>query len=261
MYKELKKHIQKEESKTYSSEEVFHTIAERLVAKSASYTGFTEEELHKGMKNAFKTGLSVLGLIHGAHYIDSADTKKPAPRSVERSVSSMSRPSPKGSIKNNNIQNFLKAISMNESSGGKNMNHRTMNSGMHKGDTAHGMYGLMPNTARDIAGRLPRNHSLNRTYKNMPNDQIGPSLKANPGHEKELATHMATRLHGKFGGDESKMAYSWLNGSSLTNDHFKEGGGHSDYKNHSYVKKYHNNRQQNEKTPVKPAPAVTDVNI
>ena len=141
---------------------------------------------------------------------------------------------------------------MNESSGGKNTQHVQMKHGIHAGDSAVGNHGLMPNSVKEETTRMGRGGALHRIYANMPNEKIGDSLAANPKHYNAITNHLANRLSDKFGGDESKMAYSWNQGSNLTNDHFKEGGGHSKYQDHDYVKKYHNNRQQNEKTPQKP---------
>lgn len=258
MYKDLKKHMQKNKTpkKTYSSDQVVRMVRERLLEKSQSYPECSEEELEKNIKNAFKTGLSVLGLIHGAHYFDKPDTQQPAPRSIERTIAAKPdpkvnmRPTVEGSYKDKSIKNFLKAISMNETSGGKDMDHKTMKHGIHAGDTAHGLYGLMPNTVKETVNRMGRGHPLHRKYANMPNEKIGDSLSANPDHEQEIATHMANRLHAKHGGDESKMAYSWLNGTNLTDKHFASN--HSGYADHDYVQKYHKHRQQIEKSPQKP---------
>ena len=85
----------------------------------------------------------------------------------------------------------------------------------------------------------------------MDNSQVGESISKNPEHEKEIATHLANRLHDKFGGDESKMAYSWTMGHNLTNDHLKDGK-HANYESHDYVQKYNKNRGAIEKTPSQP---------
>ena len=136
---------------------------------------------------------------------------------------------------------------MNESSGGKNLDHEEMSSGIHAGDSAIGQYGLMPNTIKETVGRMGRSHPLHAQYRNMPNEDVANSIKKNPEHEKEIAGHLANRLHDKFGGEESKMSYSWNQGHNLTNDHFADS--HKEYKAHPYVQKYHENRKNIEKTP------------
>lgn len=254
MYKELRKHIKdNKQPDRVSSEEAVAAIKELLIKKSSDYNNM--EGLEKGVAHAFKTGLSVLGLISGAHFFaapDDGGQKIKAPESRARQIENAPSKKSSGSFKQKQIGNFLSAISQNESSGGTNLNHKTMKHGMHQGDAATGKYGLMPNTVKDTVNRMGKGHPLYRQYSKMDNSKIGSSLAANPKHEQEIAGHMATRLHGKFGGDESKMSYSWNQGSSLTNDHFKDGGGHSDYKNHDYVQKYHKNRQNIEKGAIKP---------
>ena len=124
---------------------------------------------------------------------------------------------------------------MNESSGGKNTNHKEMKAGMHAGDAAVGQYGLMPNTIKEMANRMDKNHPM-KQYAKMDNDAISKSIKQNPDHENQIANFMANHLYDKFGGDENKMAYSWFQGHNLTNDHFNTS--HKDYMDHNYVKKY-----------------------
>lgn len=223
----------------------------------------SEEELSKSVKNAFRTGLTVLGMIHGAHHIGQQPTANEAltqdqKQAQTRSIASAREDAKKEgmeiydkhqkSYKNKKIDSFLKAISMNESSGGKNTNHKTMESGIHSGDAAIGRYGLMPNTVKEMANRMGRENPLS-IYSKMDNNKISQSIKKNPKHEVQIANFMANHLHDKFGGDESKMAYSWNQGHNLTNDHFQDS--HKDYKNHDYVQKYHKNRGSLEKGPIK----------
>lgn len=49
------------------------------------------------------------------------------------------------------IKELLRLV---ESSGGKDLEHRTIASGMHKDYSAHGAYGLMPLTAKEYATKL-----------------------------------------------------------------------------------------------------------
>lgn len=265
MYKEFLKLIKFEDCTkseiTISEEEaveMIKSLIKRQIEKHAK-NPISEEELQKGLKHAFKTGLTVLGMIHGAHYIgqpDSVESLKPAQVKVQERNPSSTKPVNKeddynlhkknpGSYKNKKIDSFLQAISMVESSDGKNVNHKRLKNGIHAGDAAVGSYGLMPNTVKNIAGLMDKGHPLRRKYLKMNNEDIEASLSKNPSHQKELASHLATKLHDKFGGDESKMAYSWNQGHNLQPEHFKDS--HKDYKNHDYVQKYHKNRSSIEK--------------
>ena len=246
--------------KTFSEEEVVEMLKNFISDKAVENSDVDMEDLENGMMNAFKNGISLLGLIHGAHYITSGnDQKAPSAISQEAQVRGPSSVQPdsyipkdslstgKSSYKDDKISNFLKAISLNESSGGQNLNHPTMNSGIHKGDSAVGKYGLMPNTIKETVGRMGRSHPLNKKYASMDNSKMADEINQNPEHEKEITTHLANRLHDKFAGDTNKMAYAWNQGHNLTSDHFENE--HKDYKNHDYVKKFNENSSNLEKNP------------
>lgn len=145
-----------------------------------------------------------------------------------------------GEAHDQKINEFLQAISLNESSGGKNLKHKTMKSGMHRGDTAIGQYGLMPNTVQEMAGRIRRDLGSDHplvAYKKMDEKQMRESFKQNPEHEEDMARFMADHIHKKYGGNENKMAWSWLNGHNTTN--FPK-----DYENHYYVQRYNKHIEQ-----------------
>jgi len=266
--------------KTYSQEEVIEMMRKSI---SDSLVGVenegAEEILEKGLRNAFAKGLTVMAMIHGAHYMGqspgkpSERMKSPTYQKVQEQREVKSRgPAEfksdeeqiqqayddaqadaksiieKHTGKDARIKNFLQAIELNESSGGKNTKHKTMESGMHSGDTAIGNYGLMPNTVKEMVGTMGRSHPLFSTYRNMPNDQVESSLAQNPDHQKQIVTHMANRLHDKHGGDEERMAYSWFQGHNIKPDAF-ETGKHKDYQNHDYVQKFNKHKDQLNKTP------------
>lgn len=142
---------------------------------------------------------------------------------------------------------FLKAIRMLESSGGKNTDHETMESGLHAGDTAMGSFGLMPNTAKDIASKL--NHR-NTTLRNqvgadyedpevqqlarLPKDKIDAAIKRNPDLENALARYLAKHLNATHNGDLSKMAYGWNAGSNLPPEEISD----QDLANSEYVSRF-----------------------
>ena len=255
MYKEIMYTLHKGEEPEFEiSEEDAIVLVKGQIQKSLeSHAGeFSEEELQKSIRNAFKTGLSVLGLIHGAHYMGASPEELSPARTIaqERVVEAPEKKeSAPQSFRDKKISNFLKATSAVESSGGRDTNHQRFGADhpMHPNDAAIGEYGFMPNTVKEMAGRMGSDSPIRR-YRNMDNQEIEEKLGANPDHQNEIAGFLANRLHDRFGGDESKMAFSWNQGHNLTPEHF-DSGKVGDYENHDYVQKYHQNRQQLEKTP------------
>jgi hypothetical protein len=245
-----------QEIEMFTSAEAVELIRDRI-RKSVADLDFEitdseiEEQLEKNIKRAFKTGLSLIGLIHGAQYMgDFPQDSAPEPQAIERSTESptelrepadypMAPEQPQSSGK----EDFLQAIRLTESSGGTNTNHATMKRGIHAGTAAIGDYGLMPNTVNEMAVRMGRKHPLN-SYAKMDQNEIRDSFKKNPDHEKQMADFMADHVNKRFGGDERKMAYAWFQGHNLTNNHFKNDEKHKNYLDHDYVKKYDKHIQQ-----------------
>lgn len=248
MYKEFLEEIKKAESEDEISEVEAIDIIKDFIIKKSSNFNVSEEDLKKGAMQAFRTGVGLLGLIHGAHLMThpEANTNPASAVSEQKEQTVERKAAPEGSYKNKSIKNFLKGISMNESSGGINTDHEQMKSGIHAGDSAYGKYGLMPNTVREMANRMGKKHPLN-VYAHLESEDIKSNLKKYPHHEEKIASFMANHLHDKFGGDESKMSYSWNQGHNLTNDHFSSS--HKNYKDHPYVQKYIKNKQEIEKNP------------
>lgn len=120
-----------------------------------------------------------------------------------------------------NIQDFLQKIEQIESSGGKNMEHPTVEEGIQAGDQAIGRYGLMPNTVRELVNRRRLQGTSTGELQDLA-EMDSPSMKkhleANPSLEDELAQQMATMVTRRQGGNEDKSAYSWTMGHNLTPD-------------------------------------------
>jgi hypothetical protein len=281
MYKKFIEQIKKSEKiEKVSTEEAFKMGTDVLLKKCIENAGnMNTEELRKNWRKGVANLVGILGLAHGAHYM--ADMPRPksereksptyqriikerAEKNKNREPSANLSPEDqvkqareqaraegqaiidkyKGENKNKNIDNFLKAISLNESSGGKNTKHKKMKQGIHAGDSAVGQYGLMPNTIKEMAIRMGSDSPMAQ-YAKMDNKKIAQSIKENPDHENQIANFMANHLHDKFNGDENKMAYSWFQGHNLTDNHFNTS--HKDYQNHNYVKKYQKNKAELEK--------------
>ena len=142
-----------------------------------------------------------------------------------------------GEDRKQQIQNFLNAISQIESSGGKNFNHKEIESGMHQGHRAIGTYGLMPNTVKEMDNRMRRDGLTledAQAIQEMAPDAMKEYIESNPEYEKRLAEYMAGHVLDKQMGDEEKAAYSWFQGHNMSPESIDSQG----YKDHDYVKKY-----------------------
>ena len=241
--------------KEISHKEAKDMLKELVIRKCEEFQDVDLEILEKNIARAFKNGISLLGLITGAHYMSPQEPtqKQINPPAQERNIASEQQAtqtpksySNKQNFRGNQVRNFLKAISMNESSGGVDTDHKTMQHGIHAGDAAIGKYGLMPNTIKEIATRMGSRHPLSK-YSKMSSDEISSSIKKNPNHEEKMANYLANHLYDKHRGNESKMAYSWNQGHNLTDKHFKTT--HKNYKDHDYTQKYIKNRRKVEMTP------------
>lgn len=142
----------------------------------------------------------------------------------------------KMSDSNDNVKSFLNRISQIESRGGEDMNHKTINEGIHKGTAAIGRYGLMPNTVNEVLNRMRIRGEMTpelENLKSMDHETMKKSLEANPQLEEMIAEQLAGRVLQRQGDDE-KAAYSWHQGHNLTPEAVEEKG----YKDDGYVKKY-----------------------
>lgn len=135
------------------------------------------------------------------------------------------------------IAEFLKVISQIESSGGQNVDHKMMDSGIHAGTAAVGQYGLMPNTVQEVLNRMSQEDQFTpdlQQLKETPPETMREYIATNPEQEDKIAKYLAGRVIDRQGGDQEKAAYSWFQGHNLTPDKIEERG----YKDHDYVKKF-----------------------
>lgn len=112
-------------------------------------------------------------------------------------------------------EEFLQKIAQIESSGGKNLNHREIASGIHEGDRAIGPYGLMPNTIEEVLNRDKLNKTKNpdlKDYYDMPKEDYNSNLNENFSAQDKIAKELAQRVLQKSGNDEDKAAYMWNQG-------------------------------------------------
>lgn len=154
---------------------------------------------------------------------------------ANRPVQSVQSPQKEDKIEPHPQLNIIKQI---ETSGGLNLEHKTMESGMHAGHSAIGNYGLMPIVAIETVRKNPH---LRNKYPDIANadykqnhEYVRDFILKNPNAENEIANAHWRRLGHRFDNDESKMAHAWFNGITGTLRSSPE-----DIENHFYVKRYH----------------------
>jgi len=123
---------------------------------------------------------------------------------------------------------YLDKIKMIESSGGKDISHPVMEAGIHAGQAAMGNYGIMPETARDLARKVVRaKTTLGESVQGqgglkevaqlakLSDEALQQAILNNPKLERKLARLLAQEVHLKQGGDPERAAYAWTMGSNL----------------------------------------------
>jgi hypothetical protein len=151
-------------------------------------------------------------------------------------------------MEDSKIKEFLNRIAQIESNGGRNINHKVITSGIQKGDSAIGTYGLMPKTIDEIADRSgdPELKKL----KDMTADEKRDYIIKNPLVESQLATTLAKHVLDREKGNEEMASYAWNQGHNLTPEQIAK----RDYLSSDYVQKYDKlaGQQPSNKPPVLP---------
>ena len=115
---------------------------------------------------------------------------------------------------------FLKIMSTIESSSGKNTQHRTLSSGIHKGERAIGQYGLMPNTIDEMHTRMKLDGQEDPRIKELYEQNLTPQERADrissdPELEGVIANKLYDHVNERFQGDEEKMDHAWQYGHNI----------------------------------------------
>jgi hypothetical protein len=115
-------------------------------------------------------------------------------------------------------ERFKRIISQLETSGGKNLNHKVVKTGMHAGDRAIGEYGLMPLTIHDAAKMRVNSgvaDKLDKTIAKMSFEEakqkIPEIIKDNPNIYERYADTLADHVLKKYK-DERLAAFAWNQG-------------------------------------------------
>jgi ribosomal protein S27E len=136
---------------------------------------------------------------------------------------------------------LLGAIGQIESGGGANLEHQTLQSGMHKGHTAGGTFGMMPTSAAFI---LQKDPELAKKYPklvdaakdvNKNHLTFTKTFNQDPEAAADFAISAFKRSKSKTKG-EKMLTYSWLNGLKGSWNKYKESGNKA-FDEHPYVQK------------------------
>jgi hypothetical protein len=176
-----------------------------------------EQQLEKGIKEAALGAVALGAAALAPSPISAQQTMQPAAQQVALSpvdvVNSLKGKRP-----------ILYSLAVQESSGGRNLNHETLTSGQHKGMTAGGPWGMMPKTAAYV---MSLNEKLGKKYPKMAeaikdlganHKQITKMLNENPVMAQEFADSLLSHLK-KIHGEKSlnKIIHSWHYGIRGTN--------------------------------------------
>lgn len=195
------------------------------------------EELEKaGIKNALAAAGMVGAMALAPSQTASVDSSTPTKQAEAQPKASHQE------IYNRIAKQYplLGAIGMKESSGGKNLNHKIMEGGIHKGHAAGGMFGMMPHSA---AFALKQDPELSKKYPKLveaANDidknhkQFTDLFNNDPEAAADFAVSAFKRNKKKTKSDQ-QLTYSWLNGLKGSWNKYKEGG-QAALEEHPYVK-------------------------
>lgn len=194
--------------------------------------GVKREKVSKGIKEkALQLGVAAAMLGMPQQLAEQPDIPQPQNQAKAAEQANIVQPLP-----------GLRYIEMIESSGGKNLKHRLVTSGLNAGTSAIGRYGIMPLQAIETISKdkeLAQKYPEFLSYDHIKDaDKITQTILNNRNLETEIANSHWRRLHNRFDGNEKKMAHAWLNGISGTLNTPNE-----EIENHNYVKKYKRYKQ------------------
>ena len=136
---------------------------------------------------------------------------------------------------------LLGAVGQAESSGGKNLDHAVVTSGIHKGHKAGGPWGMMPlaasfiiNKDKNLAAKHPELVEASKDIKNK-HHVFTETFNKDPQAAADFAIAMFNRNKAKTKSDH-QLIYSWLNGLKGSWNKLKSDG-HDSIKAHPYVQK------------------------
>lgn len=227
-------------------------IARNIKQMQKTIQKMKQEDLEKGkIKSAIAGAAMATGLVTGgAPSANAPQLSQQKPAAIMNSdQSSTVEP-----LKNTNPE--LWGIAQSESSGGKNLNHKTMNKGIHKGQTAGGAWGMMPKTAAYV---MKMSKKLQQKYPELAKDtqdidsnhkKITELLNKDPKAAYELAKTLHGHLKDIYGNDSNKTLHSWHYGIKGTKKALESG---KELNKDAYVQKISNYLKQLQQPTKAPA--------
>lgn len=147
----------------------------------------------------------------------------------------------------NEQDDFLNAIQGVESNFGQNTNHQPLKNGLQAGTAAIGNYGLMPNTIKDVVGKIGNpgtrlgkyltnqaDYSDIKNAVDVPDDELKNTVESNPVLQNQLARLLAKDVALKNNNDPQRMSYSWNMGSNVNPNKVPD----IQVRNNEYVQKF-----------------------
>ena len=210
-----------------------------------------EEDLDKGIKTALTGAALAAGLTAGMPHDtsisepDSAATVAPAVMQsrAPASITQEKKMPSHEDVFNRTAKQYpmLGAIGQIESSGGKDIKHKTITdkNSMHYGHAAGGPWGMMPNAAVTIINNDPglakKYPDLVEASKDIKNKHSAftDRFNSDPEVAADFAISMYKRNKNKTKSDQM-LVHSWLNGLKGSWNKYKEGGIDT-LKKHPYV--------------------------
>lgn len=248
-------------SERMSLEKIARSVEQaRQIIKTLKTTN-DQEELKKNLK-AIRNLATAVAMMQAAHFMGGqGDDKKPvAEKPKQEVVRDVAGVDISKKTKNPYVMNaqelvdhikddhpHLWALAHNESSGGINMDHKKMKSGMHKGHTAGGPWAMMPKTVKFVIDKLDKDGTLSDMYPHVKaytdnvdkhHKDITDTLNSSPMLSFKLAAKLYGHMNKKHGGDVDKVAHSWLHGLQGTKNMVAEQGS-GVIQDHPYVQKFH----------------------
>lgn len=107
------------------------------------------------------------------------------------------------------LQDELRAISLVESSGGKNLHYKRMRRGIHRKTRAGGYYGIMPKTARHVILTTPALRKKYSHWARAKAEAVTAELNQNREFDQEIATTLWSDFRQTMTADQAACAWFW----------------------------------------------------
>jgi len=178
------------------------------------------EDLEKGAVKNMLTAGAMMGALA-------------APQHTEAKLPSQGQLHPTVSASTNNgysREKMLNALSMVESSGGKNTHHKMTSHGV-----AYGRFAEMPDVIHDTIRLNPDLKSKHGKALRLQGDNLNHYMQDNKGLEDLIAQKHLERLEHHFGHNPEAISFAWNQGVTGTNRALKA---KQDIAKHPYVQKF-----------------------